>query len=240
MRREAIAIVLCGMCACASLTPQGKEVKVYQSEVAKPEDPAPPLPAGCKLVATSGPIEQQEQARHIYDPYLEQRNETATKGGNVLLVKSSRFLTLKKTECPESDARNCSDSAQNWYKVSFESYACDAPALAVLAQAKPAPESKAVFEWTPKKKSDAAPATAAATPVAAPATASAATAVPRGISAAELEGKVLALMHEGVGPDVIQSYVRANRLAAPLTAEEIIDWKKAGISDDVIRATFPN
>ncbi len=47
-------------------------------------------------------------------------------------------------------------------------------------------------------------------------------------------------MQEGVGADVILSYVRANRLAAPLTAEEIIDWKKSGISDALTRATFPD
>jgi hypothetical protein len=241
-----LALISAVSFGCASLTPQGAAVRVYQAEVKTPETPAPALPDGCKLVAASGPIDQQEQERNTSDPYRSQRNATAEKGGNVLLVKSSRFMTLKRTECSESDPRNCPDSAQNWYKVSFGSYACDAAALAVLAESKPAPESKALFEWSPKKNSVPAPAAVAPAVAAAPASG---LAIPPGqpapvgassTTAAVLKSKILALLQEGVGTDVIVSYVRANRLPAPLTAEEIIDWKKAGVPDAVIRATFPN
>lgn len=231
---------------CASLTPQGSAVKVYQADVKTAETPAPPMPEGCKLVGSSGPIDQQEQERNTSDPYRSQRNATAEKGGNVLLVKSSRFMTLKRTECTESDPRNCPDSSQNWYKVSFGSYACDAAALAVLAESKPAPESKALFEWSPKKNSTPAPAAvapavaAAAAPGAAIPPGQPAPAAASSTTAAVLKSKILALLQEGIGTDVIVSYVRANRLPAPLTAEEIIDWKKAGVPDDVLRATFPN
>ena len=45
-------------------------------------------------------------------------------------------------------------------------------------------------------------------------------------------------MQEGVGADVIKLYVRSHPLAAPLTADEIIDWKRSGIADAVIEATF--
>jgi hypothetical protein len=229
---------------CASLTTQGAAVKVYQADVKTAEIPAPPMPQGCKLVGSSGPIDQQEQERNTSDPYRAQRNATGEKGGNVLLVKSSRFMTLKRTECTESDPRNCPDSAQNWYKVSFDSYSCDAAAVAVLAESKPASQPKGIFEWSPKKSAPATAAPAAAA-VSAPAAAippgqPAAPAVASSRSAADLESKILALVHEGVGTDVIVSYVRANRLPAPLTAEQIIEWKKAGIPDDVIRATFPN
>ena len=236
------AVVTLGV-GCASLTPQGSAVKVYQADVKTAETPAPPMPEGCKRVGSSGPIDQQEQERNTSDPYRAQRNATGEKGGNVLLVKSARFMTLKRTECTESDPRNCPDSAQNWYKVSFDSYSCDTAALAVLAEAKPAAMPKGIFEWSPKKSAPvpaAAPAAAVAAPVAIPPGQPAAPAAPSSTSAADLESKVLALIHEGIGADVIVSYVRANRLPAPLTAEQIIAWKKAGIPDDVIRATFPN
>lgn len=218
--------------ACTSLTPPGREVKVYQADVKTPETPAPPLPQGCKLVATAGPIDQQEQERQIDDPYRIQRNQTAAAGGNVLLVKSSRIVALKRTECAESDPRNCPDSSQTWYKVSFGSYACDGAALAALAESKPATASRALFEWSPKKKESPPAAPAAAPPPAAAPAPSA--------SATVLKSRILALVQEGVGADVIVSYVRAHRPSPPLTAEEIIDWKKSGISEEVIRATFPN
>jgi hypothetical protein len=58
------------------------------------------------------------------------------------------------------------------------------------------------------------------------------------ISSAELKAKVLDLMKESLGTDVIASYVRTKRLAPALTADEILDWKKAGIADEVIKAAL--
>jgi hypothetical protein len=231
---------------CASLTPQGAAVRVYEADLKSEDAPTPPLPQECKLVGASGPIEQQQQQRQTYDPYRAQRNAAAANGGNVLLVKSYRFLTLKRTECAESQTRDCgADSAQNWYKVSFGYYACDASALATLAELKPKPEG-GLFVWTFNKKepSTPTPASASGSPPAPSSAAAPAPAAPKagpgGLSAAELESKVLDLKHEGVGTDLIVAYVRANRLAVPLTAEEILAWKRAGIDDAVIRATFPN
>lgn len=224
--------------ACTSLTPQGAGVKVFQADVKSEDAPTPPLPQGCRLVGGSGPLDQQESERRAADPYRSQRDATAKGGGNVLLVKSYRFMTLKGTECAESQAKDCAaDSAQNWYRVSFGYYACDASAQAVLAELRPDPKS-GLFVWTFKKKEPTAPAAAAPAPVAA-------ALVPPGqppaaAAAAPLKAKVLALIHEGVGDDLIAAYVRSHRPSPPLTAEEIIDWKKSGISDAVIRASFPN
>ncbi len=39
-----------------------------------------------------------------------------------------------------------------------------------------------------------------------------------------------------VGPDVMLAFVRSQRLSRRLTAEEIIDWTRAGIPDAVIVA----
>ncbi len=54
-----------------------------------------------------------------------------------------------------------------------------------------------------------------------------------------MKTQILDLMREGIGTDVIRSFVRAHPLSTPLSAAEIIDWKKAGIPDTVIDATFP-
>ena len=233
------------MAACASLTPDGKAVKVYQANVAAQDAATPPMPDGCRKVATSGPIDQQQEARDQSDPYLAQRNETAAAGGNVLLVKSYRFMHLMKTDCSVGDTSpGCMSQSQNWYKTTFESYSCDAPALEVLAKA-PVPAAPSIFGFEIKKNAPppaAAPSTASAAvaPAPMPTPIPAVAAAPAKAAGTELKSKVVALMQEGVGSDVIVAYVRANRPAAPLSAEEIIDWKKAGISDDVIRATFSN
>jgi hypothetical protein len=238
IRSRLFALLCAAGLACASLTPRGAEVRVFESDVATPETPAPALPEGCKILTRWGPIDQQEQARHIYDPYRAERNEAATKGGNVLLVKSSRIMTLRKTECPPGDnSQACADTAQNWYKVSFESYACDAAGLQVLAELKPKPGVTGPLVWAGKRNPE--PAAASAAPNAKPAAFAPAPAATPSASASLLKSKILALMQEGVGTDLILSYVRANRLATALTAEEIIDWKKAGIAEAVILASFP-
>jgi hypothetical protein len=251
--RKTIGLALLSLAtfACASLTPEGKAVRVYSTQLKTAGAPAPPLPSGCRMLKSWGPITEETEARHIADPYRAQRNEAAAAGGNVLLVRSYRFMEKKKTDCPMSDnSPDCAANAQNWYKTSFDSYGCDASALQALSELKPDPESGAWGVLWAAKKSEPAPAAAPIAPAAAsaPAAAPASMAVPvppgqpaaPSASTALLKSKVLALMQEGVGADVIQSYVRANRLAAPLTAEEIIDWKKSGISDAVIGATFPN
>lgn len=238
---KTIALVLAAAasCGCASLTAGGREVKVYQADVAAADQAAPPLPDGCRLLKTWGPIDQQQEAREIGDPYLQERNQTAAAGGNILYLRSYRFKDLMKTDCPVGDkSQGCMDQSQSWYKVTFMSYGCNAEALAELATA-PQPSNPAIFRWELKRKTPEATAAVRPVPTPTPAPAPARAAVATA-GAAELKVKVLALQKEGVGTDVIVSYVRANRPAAPLTAEEIIDWKKAGISDEVIRAAFPN
>ena len=133
------------------------------------------------------------------------------------------------------------DQSQSWFKVTFQSYVCDTGALAELARS-PQPASQGVFHWELKKKSPAPaePAAAAAAKAPAPAVVAAPATSAAIVAAATLKSQVLSLMHEGVGDDVIVAYVHAHRLASPLTADEIVDWKKSGISDAILRATFPN
>jgi len=246
--RQRIALVLLttGAAACSSLTPEGARVKVYEASLSTPES-ARSLPEGCKLLSTTAPIDQMESERHVSDPYRAQRNDTADRGGNTLLVLSDRFVTRYKTDCASSDTSpDCQSRAQNWYKVSFASYACTPEAESTLAaKASEAAASESTMGWWPfgSKKSkppgssppSSAPAAASSAPSTPPAPVAAA---PRGIASGELKSKILLLMREGVGTDVIVAYVKNTRPPSPLTAEEILDWKKSGIAEPVIQAAL--
>ena len=88
-------------------------------------------------------------------PVPGERNQTAALGGNILYLRSFRFMNLMKTDCPVGDkSQGCMDQSQSWYKVTFESYTCDAGALAELAEA-PNPSNVAIFRWELKKKTPA-------------------------------------------------------------------------------------
>lgn len=233
------ALLLATGCATTKLTPAGANVKVYETD-RKSGAPESTLPAGCRMLSGSAPFRQQASERvNIKDPYRADRNATADRGGNVLLVRSSRIIELKKTECPTTDrSPDCQATDQSWYDVTLESYACDAAALTELAELR-APASRA-FWWPFDSKPAAAPPapTPATTASSAPQTASAASPTPGGLSASELKTKILSLVQEGVGTDVLVAYVKTQRVAAPLTAEEIVDWKRSGIADPVIQAAI--
>ncbi|MFY9550669.1 MAG: hypothetical protein WAU32_05910 [Thermoanaerobaculia bacterium] len=218
--------------ACVSLTPGGAKVKVYETDQPA-SDTSARLPQGCRLLATDGPLDQQAPERLVDDPYRVQRNATAGKGGNVLLLRSRVLKSLPKTECPPSDhSVDCQQTLGTWYRVDFESYACDEPALQALAAADAETLPGKVAWWWPfeskKTKASAPTASQAPAPVAAAASA--------GLTAAELKGKILELMRENVSSDVIVAFVKSRRVAAPLSAEEIIEWKKSGIAEPVIEA----
>jgi hypothetical protein len=246
MLRLALSLFLAvALSGCVSLTAGGAAVKVYETD--RPaSDSAARLPTGCKLISSDSPIDQQASERLVEDPYRIQRNATAEKGGNVLLLRSRVSQSLPKTDCPTGDRSvDCQERLGTWYRVQFESYRCDEPALAALAASGAETSGKRVAWWWPfgSKKKEARPA-AAATPVPPPAPVAAAPAAPApatasaGLTPAELKAKVLDLMRENVSPDVIVAYVRSRRVATPLSAEEIIDWKKAGIAEPVIEAAI--
>jgi hypothetical protein len=233
-RRVVWAAVAWVAAACTTITPEGSKVKVYEANLAQPPE-ARRLPQGCRLLDTTPPVDQMEAERHTQDPYRVERNATAAKGGNVLLVLSQRTLSRPMTDCSPSDnSPDCQARSQNWYKVGFESYACDGASLEALARIPP-PDRGGIASWWPFDKKTPTPASAAPASAPAPAPAPAASA---GLAASELKSKILVLMREGVGADVIVAYVRSNRLRAPLTAEEILDWRKSGISDAVIEAAL--
>src|SRR5207244_5980983 len=89
-----LALVSAG---CTSLTPQGAAVRVYEAEIAADGAPIPAMPSGCRRVGSGTTIQEQEQARHVADPYRAERNAVASSGGNILLVTFRRVMTLKRT-----------------------------------------------------------------------------------------------------------------------------------------------
>jgi len=238
------AVALVSSSCATTLTPGGAAVKVYETDRPKAE-PVSKLPEGCRMISATAPFRQQEQERvAVTDPYRAERNATAERGGNVLLVRSKTIIELKKTDCPVSDhSMDCQERNQSWYEVVLESYACDQPALVALADSAASQSSSSWWVFGKRKPAPtAAPApSAAAAPAGAPRPASApapASAPGSGLSIAELKAKILSLMQEGVGSDVIVAYVKSRRVAAALSAEEIVDWKRSGIAEPVIEAAI--
>src|SRR5262245_56275240 len=230
MKTATIAILTAiGLSGCSSsqLTPGGAKVEVYETHHRSSEGLAK-LPQGCKYLASSGPIDQQAPERLVYDPYRKQRNWTAEQGGNVLLLRSSVLMSLPKLECPpNAHSYDCQETLSSWYRVEFEAFACDPPALATLAAVgkENLPDEKIAWWWlvgtnnspTPSGAASATPATPAAAPppASAPPPSSLAAA---GLTTAELKSKILDLMHESVATDVTVAYVKSRRVACAPTA----------------------
>jgi len=55
-------------------------------------------------------------------------------------------------------------------------------------------------------------------------------------SPAELKAKILEMMKSGISEETVASYVRSVKVTRPPNAEEILDWKKTGVAESVIRA----
>jgi hypothetical protein len=217
MRVERITFVLLvgSAVACASVPRQARPaVDVYEADMASP--PATRrLPEGCRLLAASGPVDQMESERAMDDPYKRQRGETLQKGGNVLLVLSERTVTRPNLDCPSGDtSADCLRRGQSWYRVKFEQYACTPEAGRELAELSPEPRRGGITIPLSSPKTAASPALA-----------------PR-----QLKEKLLEMARAGVAPDVLLAYVKGQRLSRKMTAEDIIDWTKAGIPDAVIEA----
>lgn len=208
-------------CASAGRPSAGPAVAVYEAQARQPAAQRA-MPEGCRLVGTSGAIDQMESERAADDPYRRQRRETADRGGNVLLAVTETLVNRPNSECPSNDTSpDCIKRGQSWYRVSFEQYACSPEAMTRLAAA-PAESQRGGITIplsSPKK---------AAAPAVAP---QAAALEPR-----ELKEKLLEMMRAGVAPDVLLAYARGQRLSRKMAAEDIIEWTKAGIPDAVIES----
>ena len=244
--KKAIGVLLPAALAigCATaLTTAGARVKVYGWN--GPATSGAKLD-GCRLIRTTSPFTEQESERAAADPYRKERNEVAESGGNVLIVFSQPLIQRPGTDCPPNDkSPGCLESSQTWYRTSFGYYACADDAAARLDAEASTPDSTgALFSLKFPHKSGAnptpAPASAAGvspasvTPVPAPALAPS----PSLAGSADLESKILAMMHEGLSVDVILAWVATQKNRPALSAEDVIAWKKAGIDERVILAVL--
>lgn len=200
-------------CASAPRT-KGPSVDVYEADMASPPA-ARRLPESCRLLAESGPADQMESERAMDNPYKRQRSETLQKGGNVLLVLSERTVTRPNLECPSGDtSADCLRQGQSWYRVKFEEYACAPEAARELADRPSEPRRGGITIPLSSPKPAASPA----------------------LTPRELKEKLLEMSRAGVAPEVLLAYVKGQRLSRKMTAEDIIDWTKAGLPDAVIEA----
>jgi hypothetical protein len=133
-----IVIVLAS--GCASLTPGGSRVVVYQA----PLDGTPAqraMPEGCSLVASKPPVTMPElDLMGQKDPFRVERNEAAADGANTILVLSRMTLARRNGECPNaSPITDCPGSFGAWYSVALETYSCSDEALRILSKPAEAP-----------------------------------------------------------------------------------------------------
>ena len=214
--RLPLLLLAAASAACASGRKSGPAVAVYEAD-ASAAPASRGLPQGCRLLGSFGPVDQMESERAMEDPYKRGRRQTAEKGGNVLLVLSQRTVTRPNLECPSGDTSpGCLATSNSWFRVSFEEYACDAEASAILARSGPPEHAGGITIplSSPRPKEASVPA----------------------VAPPELKAKLLEMKSAGVAPDVALAYVKGQRLSRKLTAEEIIDWTKSGIPDAVIEA----
>jgi len=202
------ALLLLAAVGCASSRAPSPGVPVYEAVASEIPSGPPPL-EGCRSVAALPPVEISDYERYGDDPYRRERREAAGKGGNVLLASVRTLINRPNLECPSSDrSPACLRSGRSWYRVTFDAYSCSPEALARLAALPPEDTGGPL---TIKLSSS-------------------------GIASSELKAKLLTMKAENVSEDVMVAYVRGQKLRKPLTSDEIIDWKRAGISDAVIEA----
>jgi hypothetical protein len=119
-----------------------------------------------------------------------------------------------------------------------------APAAATSGSAAPSASPTTATAPPPAAPAAAPPAApaASANPARAPAASSpspspAAVSEPGG-PVVELKKKILSMMEAGVGTDVIAAWVSAQSPLPALSADDVIDWKKSGIDEKVLRAAL--
>jgi len=233
VKRKSIWLLVLASVGCASTARPSKSpaVAVYEADPRQPAGQRA-MPDGCRLVGTSGSIDQMESERASGDPYRQQRRETAERGGNVLLALSETLVNRPTTDCPSNDTSpDCLKSGQSWYRVRFEEYVCSPEATSQLAAltAEAGRGGITILFGSPKKPPSAVAPPASTPP--GPATRAGAPLPP-----AELKTKIMAMMQEHVAAEVILTFVRGQPLTRRLTAEEIIDWTRAGVPDAVIES----
>jgi len=125
------AVLLCG---CATLTPGGARVTVFQARLNDPP-PQRSMPAECTLIGTKPPARMSElDLDGQKDPFRKDRNEAAAEGANAMLALRRMIIDRRNSECPPSmRITDCSGSLGAWYDVTVERYSCTPEALAAVS-----------------------------------------------------------------------------------------------------------
>ena len=125
MARARFLLIACCLCGCASLTPEGARVTVYQVPLDRPS-PQRQMPSGCRLLSATPTHSISElDLTGQKDPFRAERNAAAAAGGNALLVLTRMVIPRHDMECPgSSPITDCPPSFGAWYEVKVETYAC--------------------------------------------------------------------------------------------------------------------
>jgi hypothetical protein len=246
-----LAMIAVGVAGAQSK--DASRVQVYAADKSRLPDPSSSV-EGCRLLEKTEPVLEQESARAAKDPYRRQREAAGALGGNVLIVFSDLVQRRPSLDCsPRDTSPECLETSQTWYRTAFGYYACSPEAAARLEEeAKSAEQPGPLFSWKFRKKAEnappagvsaSAPAAAKTSASAAPAPSAPAAAPPPSAPAAtaraaEFKSKILSMMDAGVGVDVIAAWVESQAERPPLSADDVIDWKKSGIDEKVIRAAL--
>jgi hypothetical protein len=133
-----LSLLLCG---CATLTPGGSRVTVYQA----PLDALPPqrsMPKGCRFITATVPLTMTElDLEGQNDPFRRERNDAAAAGANALLILRQMTKARRDSECTVGlPITDCPPSFGAWFRVVIESYACTPDGLNALAALPPSTE----------------------------------------------------------------------------------------------------
>jgi hypothetical protein len=133
--RACLALSTCG---CVTFSPVAAQVAVRRQDV-KDLSVARNVPAGCRLVASKPKVSMMEiEMDGSNQPYRRQREEAASAGANLLVVRAQLIRPRGDFDCPSaSPITDCLSGSGAWFDVVFESYACPSEALQELAARKP-------------------------------------------------------------------------------------------------------
>jgi hypothetical protein len=121
--------------ACATLTPEGARVQVYQAPLDR-SLPAHDMPRGCTLVSAKPQVSMTElDMQGQKHPFWAEQNEAASVGANVVLVRSRQVVSRHDPDCPGASAiTDCPPGSGAWFDVVVERYACTQEALRTLGR----------------------------------------------------------------------------------------------------------
>jgi len=120
--------------ACATLTPEGARVQVYQAPLDR-SFATHDMPGGCSLLSAKPQVSMTElEMQGQKHPFWAEQNEAAGVGANVVLVRARQVISRHDPDCPgASPITDCPPGSGAWFDVVIERYACTQGSLRTLA-----------------------------------------------------------------------------------------------------------